>query len=127
MLSQCQNFILFSLLKNIPLYIHIMFSISIHPLIDNTEYFHILVIVNNAAMRVHISFQGTLSVFFGQILRSRIAESYDISIFSFLKKLHHIFHSACTNYILTNSTQVILGFFDNRHSNRCEVISVTCS
>ena len=51
MLSQCQNFILFSLLKNILLYIHVTFSIFIRPLIDNTEYFHILVIVNNAAMR----------------------------------------------------------------------------
>ena len=65
-------------------------------MIDNTEYFHILATVNNVAMRkgVHISFQVTVSVFFGQILRSRVAKSYDIYIFNFLKKLHNIFHSA---------------------------------
>ena len=66
---------------------------------------------------VHISFQGTVSVFFGQILKSRIAESYDISIFNFLKKLDHMFHSACTDYILTNSTQVFLFF--NILTNAC--------
>ena len=53
MLSQCQNFILFSLLKNIPLYIHIMFSISIHPLMT-LWLFHTLAIVNSAAMNIWV-------------------------------------------------------------------------
>ena len=44
---------------------------------------------------------------FRYILRSRIAESYDRSIFNFLRNHHNVFHSDCTIYILTNS---VLGF-----------------
>ena len=100
----------------------------------NLGCFHILAVVKNATVngQVQVSFLCLVFISFGNITRGGTAGSYVRSIFKFLRNLHTLYHSGCSNllsyqqctklFFAPHPQQHLLSSLDDSHSSRHEAI-----
>ena len=83
---------------------HIFFILS--SVSGHLDCFHILALVDRAAVYVGVRVSFLIMILSGHIPRSGIAELYGNSDFSFLRNFHTVFHSGCASLYSQQSRRV---------------------
>ena len=95
--------------------------------------FHVLAIVNSAALNIGVHVSFSIMVSSGYIHSNEIVESYCCFIPSFLRNLHTVLHCGFINlhsyqvqegsvFSTPSPALLFVDFFDDGHSDQCEVI-----
>ena len=113
---------------------YIYHNFFIHSSVDgHLGSFHVLAIVNSAAMNNGIHVSVSILVSSGYMPSS--GSGHDCFILSFLRKSYTVFHSSCYQFTFPPTVQerslfstpspefIVCRLFDDGHSDQCEVIA----
>ena len=107
-------FILFGLIFHCVYICYTFFHSSVSVLLSC---YHVLATGYSATMNsgMHMSFWIRAFIFSGYMTRSGVEGSYGNSVYSFLRKLHTIFHSDCTSLHSTQNKKVPFSLHPVQH------------